>query len=83
MKWYVYILHLNNGAYYTGITNNIEARIKKHNDGRGSKYVRSHLPFICVYLEELDTKSDALKREAAIKRLSHEQKTMLVIKRYA
>ena len=44
-KWHVYILRCSNDAYYTGITKDISARLKKHKEGKGSKYVRSHLPF--------------------------------------
>lgn len=78
MKWLIYILKLNNKAYYTGITNNIENRLRTHARGKGSKYVRSHLPFVLVYKEEVESKSAALKREAQIKRFTRKQKEQLI-----
>lgn len=77
--WIVYILWLSgNGTYYTGITNDLVKRLIAHKSGKGSKYVRSHLPLKIVYQEKCANKSMALKREAAIKRLSHKQKESLV-----
>jgi putative endonuclease len=76
--WTVYILELVDRSLYTGITNNLERRIKLHNAGKGSKYVRSRLPLILKYKECLATKSEALKREAQIKKLSHKQKIQLI-----
>ena len=49
--WFVYILECQDGSFYTGITNNISKRMKVHNKGNGSKYVRSRLPFKLVYFE--------------------------------
>ena len=74
---YVYILRCADGTYYTGWTTDPERRLKAHNSGRGAKYTRSRRPVEIVHLEELGTKSEALKREAAIKKLSREEKTAL------
>lgn len=76
--WCVYILELSNGAYYTGITNNIEQRLEKHKTGKGSKYVRSFLPLKLAYIEQCESKSAALKREIYIKKLSRKKKELLV-----
>jgi putative endonuclease len=76
--WFVYILQLSNGNYYTGITNDIEKRMKAHNKGLGSKYVRSNLPFKLVYLEKAENRSIASKREIEIKKLSRKDKVLLV-----
>ena len=76
--WVVYMLLQSNQAYYTGITNDLSNRLKTHAAGRGSKYVRAHLPFTLVRIEECSTKSEALKRECQIKRLTHQQKKELV-----
>lgn len=76
--WTVYILELVDKSLYTGITNNLERRLKFHSTGRGSKYVYSRLPLILKYKEYLQTRSEALKREAAIKKLSHKQKIELM-----
>ena len=76
--WKIYILELSNGAYYTGITNNLIKRIEMQKNGKGSKCVRAHLPFDVVHVELARNKSLALRREAAIKKLSHEQKKDLI-----
>jgi predicted GIY-YIG superfamily endonuclease len=76
--WLVYILELADGSYYTGITNNLEKRLKIHASGKGSKYVKARLPIKSViYTEEVENRSIASKREIEIKKLSHEQKGKL------
>ncbi len=72
--YYLYILLCNDNTLYTGITNNIEKRLEIHRLGKGSKYVRSRLPFKHIYTEELEDKSEALKREIVIKEMSREKK---------
>ncbi len=67
--FFVYILEASDGSYYTGYTNNLSRRIKQHNSGRGSKYLRGRLPAVLRYSESLGSKSDALKREHQIKKL--------------
>lgn len=76
--WTVYILKLSNGSYYTGITNNLERRLKKHISGKGSKYVRAHLPCCVIYEEPAADRSSASKREFKIKKLSRKQKEQLI-----
>lgn len=75
---YVYILRCYDGSLYTGWTTDLEHRVKAHNEGKGAKYTRSRRPVELVYHEEFETKSEALKREAAIKRLSREEKLTLI-----
>ena len=77
-KAYVYIVKCNDQSLYTGWTNNIEKRINKHNSGQASKYTRARLPVELVYLENLENKSLALKREAAIKKMTRKQKLVLI-----
>lgn len=72
--YYVYILKCNDGSLYTGIAKDLKARLEIHKLGKGSKYVRAHMPFILVYSEEHNDKSAALKREAAIKKWSRSEK---------
>lgn len=67
MSWFVYILLCEDGSLYTGSTNNLEKRLEAHNSGKGGSYTRSHKPLKQIYYEELESKSDALKREAQIK----------------
>lgn len=66
-------------SYYIGITNNIEKRLNTHKKGKGGSYTRSHTPLRVVYSEELRDKSSALKREYALKKLTHNQKTLLTL----
>lgn len=75
---YVYILRCSDGTLYTGYTNNLEKRLKVHNSGKGAKYTRCRLPVEIVYFEEYCTKSEATKREYAIKQLTRENKMKLM-----
>ena len=74
----VYILKCRDGSYYTGWTNDIEKRLAAHNSGTGAKYTKSRRPVALVYLEYLPDRSAALRREAAIKRLSRAGKQSLI-----
>ena len=76
---YAYLVRCSDDSLYAGWTNDIEKRLKSHNAGTGAKYTRARLPVTLAYLETFDTKSDAMKREAALKRLTHQQKEQLVL----
>jgi putative endonuclease len=78
MSYYIYILLCNGGSFYTGSTNDVEKRLKAHFAGMGAKYTKSHKPIKLIYQEEFDTKSEALKREAEIKKLTKREKENLV-----
>ena len=78
MAYFVYILCCSDGTLYTGSTNHVEHRLAAHQSGRGAKYTRSRLPVKLVYLEGAEDRSAALRREAAIKRLTRQQKLELV-----
>lgn len=75
--YYVYMLKCGDGSFYCGYTNDVKKRFEKHKSGMGAKYTRSRLPLEIVYVEEFETKSDALKRECEIKKLKHLQKIKL------
>ena len=75
---YTYILRCCDGTLYTGWSNDIEARIRCHNSGKGGRYTRSRLPVSLVYAEEHETQHDAMHREWEIKRLSRAQKLRLI-----
>ena len=81
MPWLVYILRCRDGSLYTGITNDLPKRLKAHAAGKASKYTRSRLPVRLAYQEPQRSKSRALKRDAAIKRLRRAEKVRLVAKR--
>ncbi|MDR0851622.1 MAG: GIY-YIG nuclease family protein [Clostridiales Family XIII bacterium] len=74
----VYILECSDNTLYTGWTNDIENRIKAHNAGTGAKYTKGRTPVKLVYTESADSRNQALKREAAIKRLSKKKKLALI-----
>lgn len=78
MSWYVYMLRCRDNSLYTGYTDNVDRRCAVHNAGKGAKYTKSRGPVAVVYREECPDKSAALKREAAIKRLSHAEKEILI-----
>lgn len=77
MNWYIYILRCGDGSYYTGITNNLENRLKAHENGTGAKYTRGRAPFTLVYREKFRNRGEASKRESEIKKLSHSEKSSL------
>ena len=76
--WVVYILKCADDSFYTGITNDITARITAHKNGTGAKYTSTRRPVKLVYLEPQSTRTDAMKRELAIKKLKRIQKSKLV-----
>ena len=76
--FYVYIIRCADGSLYCGYTNDVEKRFEKHKSGKGAKYTRSHLPLEIVYIEEFESKSDALKRECEIKSMTRSQKKKLI-----
>lgn len=77
---YTYILKCKDGTLYTGWTNNLDKRLKDHNDGKGAKYTKARRPVELVYYEEFELKEEAMKREYAIKQLTRKQKEELVAK---
>ena len=77
-KFYVYMVICSDNSFYTGYTNDVPARVKKHNDGKGAKYTRGRGPVTLVYQEELPSKSDAMRREYQIKQMTHMEKVFLV-----
>ena len=78
MAHYVYILLCEDGSYYTGYARGVEQRFEQHKKGVGARYTRMHPPERIVYVEELDSRSEALKRELEIKSLTHSEKRRFV-----
>ena len=78
---YTYIVKCKDGTLYTGWTNNLEKRIKDHNDGKGAKYTKARLPVELVYYETFETKEEAMSREYGIKQLSRKEKDELIGKK--
>ncbi|MBQ7095379.1 MAG: GIY-YIG nuclease family protein [Clostridia bacterium] len=80
MEYFVYILRCADGSLYTGITNDLLHRLRRHNAGTGAKYTRSRRPVALVFKESCPDKSAALRREAQIKKLSREEKLKIIEK---
>jgi putative endonuclease len=77
--WYVYIAKTRTGRYYTGISNDVEKRIIKHNSGKGSMMAKQQGPFTLVYKSiSFMNKSEARKREVQIKKWSRIKKEKLI-----
>jgi len=79
---FVYILECSDGSYYTGWSTNVSRRLATHNSGHGSKYTRLRRPVRLAYTEPQLNRSDAMKREAQIKRWSRARKESLVRSTY-
>lgn len=78
MSHYCYILLCSDETLYCGYTNDLVKRVNIHNQGKGAKYTRRRIPVKLVYSEEFKTKSEALKREHQIKKLSRKEKLKLL-----
>ena len=74
---YIYILECRDKTLYTGYTNDLDKRIKTHNEKKGAKYTRGRTPVVLKYYEEFDHKIDAMKRESQIKKLRRAKKILL------
>ncbi len=78
-QWFFYMVRCRDNSLYSGMTNNLKERIKKHNDGTGAKYTSSHKPVTLVYTERHDNASEAKKREHEVKRWPKHKKETLVL----
>ena len=78
MNWVVYMVKCNDSSIYTGISNNLKKRLSTHAKGNGSKYVRTRLPFKLIYIEECQSRSNAIKREIEVKKLNKKNKELLI-----
>ena len=79
-NWKLYLLRCGDGTLYCGITTDVASRLETHRSGKGAKYTRGRGPLELVYTEECGDHSAALKREAAVKRLSRQEKEKLIQK---
>lgn len=75
---YTYMVECSDGTFYTGWTTCLERRVMEHNRGSGAKYTKSRTPVKLIYYEIFDTKQEAMRREAAIKKLTRKQKQELI-----
>jgi len=79
--WSLYILECRDGSFYTGVTTDIDRRLRMHQEGAASRYTRTRRPVLLVYKEECGTRSLALEREWAVKALSRQRKEELITPR--
>lgn len=77
---YTYILQCSDNTLYCGWTNHLNHRLQVHNEGKGAKYTKSRRPVSLVYYETFETREEAMRREAAIKKLSRQEKLKLIKK---
>lgn len=77
MENYAYLLRCRDGSFYAGWTNDLEKRLKTHQAGKGGKYTRARLPVELYYYECFATRSEAMRREAQFKQMSHREKAEL------
>lgn len=80
MSAYTYLLMCADGTLYCGWTTDPQRRLSEHNAGSGSKYTRSRRPLEMVFLEQWNTKQEAMRREAEIKSLSRKKKLEMILK---
>ena len=78
--WFVYILRCADDSLYTGVALDVNKRLQQHNgiDKNGAKYTQARRPVILVYQEISNSRSDACKREYAIKSLKRTEKELLI-----
>ncbi|HEY0721895.1 MAG TPA: GIY-YIG nuclease family protein [Gammaproteobacteria bacterium] len=78
-SWYLYMVLCADNTLYTGITTDVARRLSEHNgdDRSGARYTRSRRPVVLVYSEQLESRAAAARREAAIKKLTRQQKQAL------
>lgn len=73
-EWCVYVLKCSDDSMYCGCTNDLHRRFGQHSSGTGAKYTRSRLPVALIASWSAESRSDALRKEAAFKRLSRKEK---------
>jgi putative endonuclease len=79
--WYTYALECADKTLYVGITNDIAKRVQAHNhEKNGAKYTKARRPVRLIYQESFQTRSEALKKEAAFKKLTRQEKLSLFYK---
>lgn len=76
--WFVYLLRCADGSLYTGITNDVNRRLRKHQEGVGARYTRTRRPVSLLYQEKLRDRAAALIRECEVKSFPKKKKEALV-----
>lgn len=79
--WFVYMVRCSDGTLYTGVTVDVEDRVKTHNAGKGAKYTRARLPVKLIWSEKVEAESEAKRREFEIKQMRRAEKILMVKRR--
>jgi predicted GIY-YIG superfamily endonuclease len=77
-QWFVYILACEDGAFYTGMTDNLERRLKEHKSGQGGQFTKHKRINDLIYSENFKTQIEAEKREVQLKKWSRAKKEALI-----
>jgi predicted GIY-YIG superfamily endonuclease len=76
--WSLYILECGDGSFYTGVTTDVDRRLREHQAGTASRYTRTRRPVVLAYREECGSRSQSLARECAVKSMSRRRKKELI-----
>ena len=76
--WCVYIVECRDGSSYTGLTRDVESRLKSHSEGTGARHLKLKRPFKLRYIEQFETRIKAFKRETEIKKFNRSYKVNLI-----
>lgn len=77
-EWHLYIIRCAKGTLYTGISTDVERRFREHSSGKGARYLRGRAPLELVFRQALSSRTEALKLEARIKKLTPQRKIALI-----
>jgi len=76
--WFVYLLHCSDDTFYTGITTDVERRVREHNEGsKGARYTRARRPVTLVYQECCESRAHAARREYEVRKLPRAIKRLM------
>ncbi|MDX8387404.1 MAG: GIY-YIG nuclease family protein [Ghiorsea sp.] len=78
-QWFLYLIRCKGNMLYTGITTDVKRRFSQHESGKGAKFLRGKAPLLLVHQEHVGTHSEALKREATIKKWSKSKKETYIL----
>ena len=79
--WSVYIVECADGTLYTGISNDVDKRVKAHNNKKGAKYTKTRTPVTMLATWECGNRSDASKEEYRVKKLTKKKKLELILEK--
>jgi len=77
-EWFIYMVRCKGGQLYTGITTHVERRLAEHQSGKGAKFLRGKGPLALAFQRNIGSHSEALKTEAAIKKMAKADKERII-----